>query len=115
MTDDQTQMGGKGKITAILVSLVAITGLLVTLLGNIDVTFETQCDMRKGFFIFFACNPLKRLDSEKEMKGNESNFPFVSFHFLAFAFAAGSSIRRRAPLVWTMNGIHNHTLGGGAE
>jgi hypothetical protein len=36
MVDDQTQMGGKGKITAILVSLVAITGLLVTLLGNID-------------------------------------------------------------------------------
>jgi hypothetical protein len=36
MADDQAQMGGKGKITAILVSLVAITGLLVTLLGNID-------------------------------------------------------------------------------
>ena len=36
------------------------------------------------FFIFFARNPLKRPDSEKEMKGNESFFPFISFPFLSF-------------------------------
>jgi hypothetical protein len=32
---------------------------------------------RRDFFIFSACNPLKRLDSEKLMKGNESKFTSV--------------------------------------
>jgi hypothetical protein len=32
---------------------------------------------------------LKSLDSEKEMKGNESEFPFISFHFLARTSRAG--------------------------
>jgi hypothetical protein len=35
------------------------------------------------FFIRIRCNPLKSPDSEKEMKGNESLFIFISFHFLA--------------------------------
>jgi len=40
---------------------------------------------RRGiFFIFFGCNPLKSPDSEKLMKANESNFPFICFHLLAF-------------------------------
>ena len=37
------------------------------------------------FFIFFARNPLKRLDSEKKMKGNERTFSFIVFRELAFA------------------------------
>jgi hypothetical protein len=32
---------------------------------------------RSDFFIFFTCNSLKRLDSEKKMKGNESKFTSV--------------------------------------
>jgi hypothetical protein len=32
---------------------------------------------RNNFFIFFAGNPLKRLDSEKLMKANESYFTSV--------------------------------------
>jgi hypothetical protein len=31
----------------------------------------------RNFFIFFTRNPLKRLDSEKKMKGNESKFTSV--------------------------------------
>ena len=38
------------------------------------------------FSIFFARNPLKRLDSEKEMKGNERTFSFISFRQLSFSF-----------------------------
>jgi hypothetical protein len=34
--------------------------------------------------IFIGRNPLKSPDSEKKMKGNENNFPFISFHFLCF-------------------------------
>jgi hypothetical protein len=41
---------------------------------------------RRGgdFFIFFRRNPLKSPDSEKQIKGNESKFPFIYFHWLAF-------------------------------
>jgi hypothetical protein len=42
-----------------------------------------------GIFLFFARKLLKSLDSEKEMKGNESEFPFISFHFLARTSRAG--------------------------
>jgi hypothetical protein len=44
----------------------------------------TRCASRpkEEFFYFFARKLLKSLDSEKEMKGNESEFPFISFHFL---------------------------------
>jgi hypothetical protein len=39
------------------------------------------------FFIFFTRNPLKRLDSEKKMKGNERKFTSVQAHELRFACA----------------------------
>jgi len=42
---------------------------------------------RADFFIFFARNRLKSPDSEKEMKGNERSFPFISFRGLSFPFA----------------------------
>jgi hypothetical protein len=38
---------------------------------------------QRRFFYFFDCNPLKSLDSEKEMKANESVFAFIYFHLLA--------------------------------
>jgi hypothetical protein len=38
----------------------------------------------KGIFLFFACNPLKRLDSEKFLKTNQSYFAFIYLHWLAF-------------------------------
>jgi hypothetical protein len=43
-------------------------------------------ELRRGmsFFIFLASNPLKRLDSEKEMKRNERTFAFICFYFFAF-------------------------------
>jgi hypothetical protein len=50
-------------------------------------TLVAQPERRVGgrplFFIFFRRNPLKSPDSEKEIKGNESNFPFISFLFLS--------------------------------
>jgi hypothetical protein len=44
-------------------------------------------DPARHFFIFLARNLLKSLDSEKEMKANKSNFPFICFRLLAFACA----------------------------
>jgi hypothetical protein len=41
----------------------------------------------KDFFIFIRCNSLKSPDSEKIMKGNERNFPFISFHLFSAARA----------------------------
>jgi hypothetical protein len=38
------------------------------------------------FSIFFSRNPLKRLNSEKKVKGNERTFAFIFFHFLCFSF-----------------------------
>jgi hypothetical protein len=38
-----------------------------------------------GFFYFFLRNALKSLDSEKFMKGNESNFAFISLLFLSLS------------------------------
>src|SRR3984885_10431417 len=35
-----------------------------------------------GNFLFFLRNPLKSLDSEKEMKANFLSFPFISLHEL---------------------------------
>jgi len=43
----------------------------------------------KSFFYFFSRNPLKRPNSKKEKKGNESFFPFISLHFLAASSRAG--------------------------
>jgi hypothetical protein len=44
----------------------------------------------KRFFIFIRRNALKRPDSEKLMKANESNFAFIYLHFLSFAFGRSS-------------------------
>ncbi|HSU99177.1 MAG TPA: hypothetical protein VLI91_03645, partial [Roseiarcus sp.] len=49
-------------------------------------TTSARVESAPDFLIFFARNPLKGLDSEKEMKGNERFFPFISFHFLSFPF-----------------------------
>jgi hypothetical protein len=38
---------------------------------------------RRKIFIWIRRNPLKSPDSAKEMKGNESFFPWISLHFLA--------------------------------
>ena len=46
----------------------------------------TRVRTAADFFIFFPYNSLKSLDSEKEMKGNEKKFPFISFHGLSFSF-----------------------------
>jgi hypothetical protein len=43
----------------------------------------TRAETEGNFFIFFFRNPLKRLDSEKEIKANESSFAFFYFHLLA--------------------------------
>ena len=49
----------------------------------------TQDASWKGqeLFYFFACNHLKRLDSEKLMKTNERNFAFICFHSICRDFA----------------------------
>jgi hypothetical protein len=46
----------------------------------------TRVGPKGDFFIFFARNPLKSPDSEKLLKENESNFPFICFHKFAFSF-----------------------------
>jgi hypothetical protein len=56
---------------------------LVCCLTGLDRNKRRELGMGK-FFIFFARNPLKRLDSEKLMKTNESDFAFICFHGLAF-------------------------------
>jgi hypothetical protein len=66
-------------------------------------------------FNFFACNPLKRLDSAKEIQGNASNFALISLHFLAFAWLSAPAPDGAAWLVWTMNGFHSHNRSGGRE
>jgi hypothetical protein len=56
----------------------------------------TRAEERENFFIFFACNSLKRLISEKKMKTNERTSAFIFFHFFAFPcreFAPGLSIQ----------------------
>src|SRR5262249_55060880 len=45
---------------------------------------DGQVEGEADFFIFFACNPLKSPDSEKLMKTNERNFPFICLHLLSF-------------------------------
>jgi hypothetical protein len=58
---------------------------------------ETRVSGKGIFFIFFACNPLKRLDSEKFMKTNESYFTFIDLHRLAFIWADFAPRLYRAP------------------
>jgi hypothetical protein len=49
-----------------------------------------RAEAAKDFSIFIRRNALKSLDSEKLMKGNESYFPFISFHWLSFVFGRSS-------------------------
>src|ERR1700733_8584967 len=60
------------------------------------------------FFILIGRNPLKSPDSEKEMKGNKGNFPFISFRQLAlicvdFALRLWTAlkVRRRGSRPWS--------------
>src|ERR1700733_184744 len=60
-----------------------------------DSQLAARVDRRRKFF--FLRNPLKSLDSEKEMKANFLSFPFISFHFLARTSRAGCAS-------WTQGG-----------
>jgi hypothetical protein len=51
----------------------------------------------ENFFIFFPRNPLKRLDSKKQEKANESSFVFICFCRLLLACRYGAAGRERAP------------------
>jgi hypothetical protein len=59
-------------------------------------TFREPENGRRKIFIWIRRNPLKSPDSAKEMKGNESFFPWISLHFLARTRPVrGSSSPRR--------------------
>jgi hypothetical protein len=45
---------------------------------------RAQPEIAGEFFYLIGRNPLKSPDSEKLLKGNESNFPFICFHLLSF-------------------------------
>jgi hypothetical protein len=52
--------------------------------GDLKLEYTTSDSNWKCFY-FFVRNLLKTQDSQKLMKANESNFPFILFHFLFFA------------------------------
>ena len=58
------------------------------------------------FFYFFARNSLKRLNSEKLMKTNERNFPFICFRLLAFI--CGNLASRLYPRAQVGAGLEEH-------
>src|ERR1700733_7500346 len=57
---------------------------------------DRRVEGEPNFLSFFARNPLKSHDSEKEMKVNESDFACFYFHFLSLSSTLSCSARSQA-------------------